>query len=142
MMRDAIGGTFMLRIIIVFIVLYIVFMCFTVSYAKTFRLKNGVIDILEHYQYRGSGDTDVLDRVNNYLASKAYNFGSGHSKVNDHCIAEGGTLTDNGACIIAPSVSSTDETYYQVYLYIVYSFFFFNQEIVMPVGGETDIIPA
>ena len=50
-MRDAIGGTFMLRILIIFIVLYIVFMCFAVSYAKTFRLKNKVIDILEQQGY-------------------------------------------------------------------------------------------
>lgn len=139
-MRDAIGGTFMLRIFIVFIVLYIIFMCFAVSYAKTFRLKNGVIDILEQSQYQGSSDGDVLDKVNDYLSSNAYNFhGTEHSQIYTHCSSVSGTLSNNGACVI--SKGTNDETYYQVYLYIVYYFPFFKWEVVMPIGGETDIIP-
>lgn len=132
-MRDAIGGTFMLRILIIFIVLYIVFMCFAVSYAKTFRLKNKVIDILEQQGYDD-------DEINAYLDSNAYYFpGANHSQVSNHCAKVSGNLTINGACIVPKD--SGNNSYYQVYLYIVYYFPFFHWEVVMPVGGETEVIP-
>lgn len=142
-MRDAIGSTFMLRIFIIFLVLYIVFMCFTVSYAKTFRLKNGVIDMLEHSQYQGT-DSDFENiakgSIDTYLSNSAYNFPKDyHPQIESHCGNVGGELTSNGACII--SKDDGDERYYQVYLYIVYYFSFFRWEVVMPIGGETDIIP-
>lgn len=136
-MRDAIGGTFMLRILIIFIVLYIVFMCFAVSYAKTFRLKNKVIDILEQ---QGSGDSGVINDIDEYLASNAYNFpGTNHSQVYNHCPNASENLTSKGACIVPKD--SGNNRYYQVYLYIVYYFPFFHWEVVMPVGGETEVIP-
>lgn len=143
-MRDAIGGTFMLRILIIFIVLYIVFMCFAVSYAKTFRLKNGVIDMLEHSQYQND-DNDwnniAEGTIKSFLDSSAYNFPSAHHvQIKNHCENEvRGKLTSNGVCIV--SKDDGDARYYQVYLYIVYYFPFFHWEVVMPIGGETDIIP-
>lgn len=139
-MRDAIGGTFMLRILIIFIVLYIVFMCFAVSYAKTFRLKNKVIDILEQQGY----DYSSVEEINEYLDSNAYDFpGTNHSQVSNHCDNVSGNvskyLTSKGACIVPKD--SGNNRYYQVYLYIVYYFPFFHWEVVMPVGGETEVIP-
>lgn len=135
-MRDAIGGTFMLRILIIFIVLYIVFMCFAVSYAKTFRLKNKVIDILEQQGY----DDSSVDEINDYLDSNAYDFpGANHSQVSNHCPNASENLTINGACIVPKD--SGNNRYYQVYLYIIYYFPFFHWEVVMPVGGETEVIP-
>ena len=135
-MRDAIGGTFMLRILIIFIVLYIVFMCFAVSYAKTFRLKNKVIDILEQ---QGYDDSSVVE-IDDYLDSNAYDFsGTNHSQVSNHCPNASENLTINGACIVPKD--SGNNRYYQVYLYIVYYFPFFHWEVVMPVGGETEVIP-
>lgn len=135
-MRDAIGGTFMLRILIIFIVLYIVFMCFAVSYAKTFRLKNKVIDILEQ---QGYDDSSVVE-IDDYLDSNAYDFpGTNHSQVSNHCPNASENLTIKGACIVPKD--SGNNRYYQVYLYIVYYFPFFHWEVVMPVGGETEVIP-
>lgn len=143
-MRDAIGGTFMLRILIIFIAFYIIFMCFAVAYAKTFRLKNNVIDRLEHSQFQGSGDSGVINDIDEYLYSNDYNFpGANHSQVSNHCTKVSGNvsgnLTSKGACIVPKD--SGNNRYYQVYLYIVYYFPFFHWEVVMPVGGETEVIP-
>lgn len=144
-MRDAIGSTVMFKILIIFIVFYIVFMCFAVSYAKTFRLKNGVIDIIEQSQFQfGTVDSATnklsgsdISPINDYLEKNAYSF---FSQVNDHCKSVGGGTTASGACIVP--MDDGNERYYQVYLYIVFKFSFFNWEIVMPVGGETTIIPV
>ena len=46
-MRDAVGGSFMIKLIIVFLVLYIIFVAVALNYAKAFRVKNKVLDIIE-----------------------------------------------------------------------------------------------
>ena len=46
-MRDAFGGEFMIRLMMVFIVVYVGFGAISLNYAKTFRLKNKIIDIIE-----------------------------------------------------------------------------------------------
>ena len=46
-MRDAVGGTFMIKLILVFLAVYIIFMGAALNYAKAFRVKNKVMDIIE-----------------------------------------------------------------------------------------------
>ena len=43
-MRDAFGGVFMFRLMLVFIVIYVAFTAISFKYAKSFRVKNSVID--------------------------------------------------------------------------------------------------
>lgn len=46
-MRDAFGGAFMIKIFIVFIIIYICFIAVALNYAKAFKAKNKIIDYLE-----------------------------------------------------------------------------------------------
>ena len=46
-MRDAFGGTFLIQIFIVFILIYISFTALSLNYAKAFKAKNFIIDYLE-----------------------------------------------------------------------------------------------
>ena len=46
-MRDAIGGAFSIQLIIVFIVVIISFLGFSVNYNRTFHFKNHVVDLIE-----------------------------------------------------------------------------------------------
>ena len=59
-MRESFGGAFMLKLVIVFIVVYISFMAVAINYAKAFRVKNNVINILEQHQF--SIDDDFGDQ--------------------------------------------------------------------------------
>ena len=52
-MRDAFGGIFMIRLLLVFIVIYVAFTAISLNYAKAFRVKNKVISYLE--------ENDVID---------------------------------------------------------------------------------
>ena len=47
-MRDALGGTVVLVIIVVFIVIVSGYMAFNVNYTKAFRIKNKIVD---NYNY-------------------------------------------------------------------------------------------
>lgn len=150
-MRDAFGSTFMFKLIIIFIVFYVSFMTIAVSYAKVFRVKNGVIDILEQYQYDsvGSRAQDVIGRVNDYLSKFPYNEGT-NSNVEKLCKedsrnqnASGVTyenqFTENGACIIRTDLGK-GSVFYEVVVYLVVSFPLFNQDFVIPIRGETTTI--
>ncbi|MBQ8681860.1 MAG: hypothetical protein IJ509_03010 [Bacilli bacterium] len=137
-MRDAFGSTFMFKLIIIFIVAFVSFMTIAASYARVFRVKNGVIDILEQMQYDSSSDSE--DDINNYLSNFSYNYpASQYPSAKSNCDSKSGFYSENGACIIRNEVSS-NEVYYKVILYLVIDFPFFNYNPVIPISGETEVI--
>ena len=153
-MRDVIGSTFMFRIIIIFIVMYVTFATIAVSYAKTFRLKNRVIDIIEQsqYDYKGSSVEDrafsankVINKVDDFLTKNNYNY---KDKVKNHCYSKvdkdsglKSQVTENGACILPIKYNvgkSKERYYYRVTLYMVISIPVINYDAVIPISGETE----
>lgn len=46
-MRDAFGGIFMIRLMLVFVFIFVAFTAISLNYAKAFRIKNKIIDIIE-----------------------------------------------------------------------------------------------
>lgn len=126
-MRDAFGSTFMFKIIIIFIVAYVSFMTIAVNYAKTFRIKNGVINILEQYQYDGSSNWSYLDVLNNYLIEIHYN-------VEENDVSDCSNFVTEGVCV------SRIDDYYVVTVYMVAKFPFLDLKLVIPISGETEDI--
>ena len=49
-MRDAFGGVFMMRLMLVFIVVFVGFGAVSLNYAKAFSIKNRVIDVIEQLE--------------------------------------------------------------------------------------------
>ena len=74
-MSESFGGAFIIKLILVFIVIYITFMGVAVNYAKVFRVKNHVINIVEQNQF-DIGVTkerqDMYRIVDTYLSSVPY----------------------------------------------------------------------
>lgn len=68
-MRESIGGAMMLRIFLVVIVIFVVFLCVSANFARAFRVKNGVITIIE--QYEGINDTSI-GLVEQYIDRMGY----------------------------------------------------------------------
>ena len=46
-MRDAFGGAFSIKLMLIFLMLYVSFMCVALSYARAFRVKNRIINIIK-----------------------------------------------------------------------------------------------
>ena len=65
-MRDAFGGAFMIKLLVVFIVIYVGFTAIALNYAKAFKVKNKVIQYLEDNEI---ADTTALDTIkfNRYI---------------------------------------------------------------------------
>lgn len=46
-MRDAFGGAFMIKLFLVFIIIYVSFTALALNYAKAFKVKNKVVEYIE-----------------------------------------------------------------------------------------------
>jgi len=148
-MRDAFGGVFMTRLMLVFIVLYVAFTAVSFKYAKSFRVKNKVIDFVEQNQItnigsffaQGSGNsTSKLDTV---LETANYNI-----SCNDLGYNGNGNIVDrgtnkvigycyNGVVIVKNQKSTTNTIYYDVYTYVDWNLGALNMLLVLA-GDEQD----
>lgn len=138
-MKDAFGSTAMLYLLLIFLFLYTVFMAIALNYAKAFRVKNKVIDIVE--QNEGIRDTgwantspgSVISDIDFYLDSVNY-YVEGVDK-NKY----GPTCYDRGYCISkkTATVDGLTSEYYQVTTFVKLDFPLIDLKIIVPIRGET-----
>lgn len=144
-MRDAVGGTFMMYVFLVFLAVYITFVAVAFNYARAFRVKNKVIDIIE--QNEGMSDADfnnlsgtynlgVAGQINEYLNNVSYNVNLTNS------IQEGrGVCYDRGYCIqkinAISDIDGIAASYYKVTTFVRLEIPFMNLGFTIPVKGET-----
>ncbi len=69
-MRDALGGTVTLVIIVVFIVIALGYMAFNVNYTKAFRMKDKIISLYEDYE--GKCDSECEKHIRDYARTLGY----------------------------------------------------------------------
>ena len=113
-MREAVGGTLLLKIVIVFLVVYIGFMAIVLNYGLVFRYKNQLINYIE--QNEGIKNVETLRTT----AKEKY-----------------GYYGDIDAC----NVKVNDRGYYyKVKIYIIFHIPLVNNVLRIPVTGETRII--
>ena len=148
-MREAFGGTFILKLIMVFFVVYVTFMGVALQIAKLYRIKNGVINILEQNQYvMGDNDSIVLRKVDAYLEKIPYNLPN-IKNLSDNCVNDAKKKNlkavfhtgekSGGFCIVRdPNGSSnSNEHYYKVSVYFAAEFPFLGVHIPLTISGET-----
>lgn len=139
-MRDAFGGTFMIKLMLIFLAIYISFVAVALNYAKAFRVKNSIIDIIEQNEgigdYTDNSTNSVLGQIDNYLNTVSYyvNLSNVTSNNNNlHCY-------DRGYCIEEFSSTGIDglqNKYYKVTTYIKIDLPFFGLNFPIAVTGET-----
>ncbi len=78
-MRDAFGGVFMIRLMLVFVFIFVAFTAISLNYAKAFRIKNSVIDFVEQEEilnldslFKGGND-QRLKKLDKILDNANYN---------------------------------------------------------------------
>ena len=159
-MKESIGGTWLIGIVALFIVLFSAFMAYSINYTKAFRAKNSVIDLIEQsegYTFYNES-TPIENLTDEQLRSNAsteaqayaivksvgYDFGSkSKNKVvcnNDGTISEVTKIDDayqpGGFCVYR--IKNTDgSTRYKVVTYVMMKFPVINFGISIPIKGET-----
>lgn len=75
-MRDSFGGVFMFRLMLVFIFIFVAFSAVSLNYAKSFRIKNRIIDFIEQNEITelsGYNFENNLSKLDAILQDANYN---------------------------------------------------------------------
>lgn len=158
-MKESIGGTWLIGIVALFIVLFSAFMAYSINYTKAFRAKNGIIDLIEQNEgftfYSKSNienlsneqlltDDSVQAQAYALVKSMGYDYGdkssSGVVCNNDNTLSDANKIDSayqpGGYCVYR--FCNSDGTYrYKVVTYVMMKFPVINFGITVPIKGET-----
>lgn len=135
-MRDAFGGAFMIKVMLIFLGIYIAFMAVALNYAKAFRVKNQIINIIEQYEgydKKATDNTEVRDIIGSYLDNMGYN-------VQIQCDSVSQTSSCDTRGYRVEKIETSKGNYYAVETYIKLELPFLNINITIPINGETKVI--
>ena len=140
-MREAFGGAFTIKLMLIFLAIYIAFIAVALNYAKAFRVKNRIIDIIEQNEgidsYDDTKEGSVIGDINSYLNTVSYYVNLANIKNNN---TENINCYDRGYCIEETTASVTGcitSKYYKVTTYININFPFFKLNFNIPITGDT-----
>lgn len=145
-MRDSFGGVFMMRLMLVFIVIYVAFTAVSFKYAKSFRVKNKVIDIVEQNQildlnrFFNQGNDNNLFNLNQVLSSSNYDVtcqdvGYQDGIIKDSFSSDSIGYCYNGIVIKKDETKSTNNTiYYEINTYAKWDLGILNT--ILALGGK------
>lgn len=140
-MREAVGSTFLFKIMIFFIFFFASFLAIAINYSQAFRVKNQIINILEKNEGLNKASKKAIIDVA---------LGTGYSK-NVPCNNAGNIVYDPdniskkamGVCIKKmpdDRYTSKSNRYYKVTTYVSFNFPIIGRIFTFPVVGETKVI--
>ncbi len=130
-MREAIGGTLLIQLVMFFIVIYVAFLAIAINYSITFRVKNQIITLIEEYE----GYENAQPYVEEYISKVGYYKSNGSFSISrENCTNK----TSSGYCI--EELNSTRGKYYKVTTYVSFDFPIIGRLTNFPVSGETRVI--
>lgn len=141
-MREAVGGTFLFKIMIVFIFFFTSFLAIAINYSQAFRIKNQIINAIENYEGYNNDSMNVMASVvnnsgyyRNITCSTKYGY---NAKTKE----SGGTVI-KGVCIKETEENFTDgktKKYYKITTFVSFNFPIIGNVFTIPVIGETKAI--
>lgn len=154
-MREAIGSSLLLNIVVFFASVIIIFFIGILSYSKAYRVKNRIIEIVEkHAEYNDSAKNEI----NQSLYQSGYTLNSNDlcssNRVQNHLIDEIGLEPESGSvvinlndnnlnyCVFEAKNKTTNDNgrYYIVVSFVHFDFPIIGDIINIPVYGETKIL--
>ena len=116
-MREAVGGTALLKIVIIFLAVYVGFMAVVLKYGRIFRIKNKLVNTVEQQE-----GFSTEEEIKNYARQN---------------------LGFNGkvcACYEKVKRGETDYYYYKIKVWMDFQILRNTPLVSIPVSGETRII--
>lgn len=152
-MREALGSSLLLNIVVFFVGIVIIFFIGTLSYSKAYRVKNRIIEIIEKY---GIYEDGAKSEINQTLANAGYNISANDlcssSRVQRHLIDEVGLEFDSDSvisnlndqsfnyCVFEATNKTSNGRYYIIVTFVHFEFPLIGDIINIPVYGETKIL--
>ncbi len=160
-MREAIGGTWLTQIVIIFMLIFVAFLALTLNYTKAFKMKNDIITIIEEREgitiNKNGKLNGSIGLINNYLEKNGYTIlracPEGSYGVSDlhseaiNYINKGQNAKRYYYCITkfhAPSTNYKRKVYYQVAISLKFNLPILGDLFTFEVTGNTEdiTIPA
>lgn len=147
-MREAIGGTWLFQIVIVFVLLFTGFMCLTINHSKAFNVKNTIVKAIEREEGSNLANPTqdpAIKKIVAYLKEASYRTTgkcpSGYTGFN----RDGAIDSNNSSfCILKTAVRSgndlPDMSYYRVVVFYQLDLPIFNEVFNFTVKGDTKLI--
>lgn len=141
-MREAFGGTYTIQLILIFLAIYIAFIAVALNYAKAFRVKNRIIDIVEQHEgfdFNDTSEGSAQNEIKNYLNRVSYYVKL--TNISDNTVNDTYRCYSEGYCI--EKVSSTvvnnniEQSYYKITTYVNIDMQVFRLKFTIPIQGET-----
>ena len=60
-MRQAIGSTWILQLVIIFMLIFVAFLALSINYTKAFRVKNELVTMIEKYEGVSEGENGSVE---------------------------------------------------------------------------------
>ena len=137
-MKDAVGGSILLYLVVIFVSIVIIFFAGIMSYSKAYKIKNRIIEVIERngtYEENEVGELTIeLKRIGYRTATI--------EQIASKCGTESLTYTNNAGHFYCVYIGEGDklsgEGYsYEVVTYTHFDFPIIGDLLVLPVKGET-----
>ena len=151
-MKDAVGGSLLLNLVVVFTSIVILFFAGILSYSKAYKVKNKIIEVVERYDGKIMNETNtaiiksqVLDEINKELSIVGYKV-VGEAPADTRCSNDSSRGTCHNLntssynyCICKQADAASAEVF-EVITYVQFEFPVIGDLITIPVKGETRIL--
>jgi len=132
-MRDAFGGAFSIKLMLIFLMLYVLFICVALNYARAFRVKNRIINIIEQQE---GYTTQAANDIDTYLGDRGYIIDCDDIETkkcnNCTCVGRGYSYREVDA--------GGDQKYYTVETYLHFKIPIIGVDFPIAIRGETRVI--
>lgn len=134
-MRQSIGATWILQLVIIFMLIFVGFLALTINYTKAFKMKNEIVTIIEKYEGISTKAEGSIELINNYL--KYYNYQTmgtceegyyGVTNLNSTSVSPVSDKNKYYYCI--RKVNASSSTFHDRVNYEIVTFFKFNLPFV------------
>lgn len=148
-MRDAVGGSLLLNLVVIFTSIIILFFAGILAYSKAYKVKNKIIEIIEANDGQiienGVLKSNINSTINTELTNVGYRVSgtpSDEKCSNDSSRGNCTNLNNDSFnyCICKQSSAVKEGISYEVITYVHFSFPVIGDLLTFPVKGETRVL--
>ena len=153
-MRESLGTTWSMQLIIVFIFIFVAFLLLAVNYSKVFKMKNETVNIIEKYEGITNKSAGAAEQwgsvqiINNYLQTSGYdNTGKcpvdnndiwyGMADLNSTILEKAKTNSKYYYCVRNMKVSDTKLSYFETVLFLKFDLPLIGNLMSFKIEGST-----
>ena len=151
-MKDAVGGSLLLNLVVVFTSIVILFFAGILAYSKAYKVKNKIIEVVERYDGKIMDATNsslinnvVLNEINKELGNMGYKV-VGERPNDTRCSNDSSRNrchnlnTSNYNYCICKQSGATSAEIFEVITYVQFEFPVIGDLLTFPVKGETKLL--